>query len=726
MSREQQQGPDRPKRMTVRDDTVPSELKDILRWTAWRWERANGEWAAAPVGSLDDAGTFEEAVARYRAEGHDGVGLFLTGDGFCAIRVTHCHDPKRGVLSEQAVDLLQRVTTYAELSPSGTGVTILARGLLPDLTARKGHVEVAAGGTFLPVTGWRLPSSGPAVEPHQPELLRLFHDLREYVLLSDDEVLAQARRARNRNKFIALWEGDTAGYADPTRADLALCAILGFWTGGHPGRTEALFGRSALARGRKWGRDADYRRATLNQALAGLTAFYRPGVVTRNSQEETGLKNTARRDEQEAQGGDRPTTPCAVVTRSSQEETGVNNNCDGLAPAEVVEQARQLARDLAETAGPLADREATFALARRLRTLADDKPQQFGSAVRLYCELTGRPTEGVAWGDFYYDYLVAWEKVRWKEGETSLIRARALARQQPYTLPCSVEPLDELTVDIAGLAWHLSKQKGNKPFQLTRELLAELYGVSPMSISRRVGYLAKNGIVLCVDADYSYTKKKAKDYKFVGPEPVHSPAQTPPTLADAGPARQLPQTELLPPPPLEVARRAQDVRSTARTAPPSKCRLGKKQTKKCPFKSKYGERWLSAGQFLAEEMCARLARKEGGDLPSEFWTVPKWESRFFHQLRQAMRLLKTYDQKAVFAALRTDRGKTKYSLAAPAFEELVKAEQERLNLKKVLAGAQAKSEPALAPEPESDLKRSEAPRPAFIVKPSPLTKLRDL
>jgi hypothetical protein len=98
--------------------------------------------------------------------------------------------------------------------------------------------------------------------------------------LLDEEIIEKASAAENSEKFLRLWAGDTTGYEHDdneghSEADLALCAMLAFWTGPDPDRIHRLFRQSGLYR-RKWER-ADYRQRTIARALDGKTEFYEPG-----------------------------------------------------------------------------------------------------------------------------------------------------------------------------------------------------------------------------------------------------------------------------------------------------------------------------------------------------------------------------------------------------------------------------------------------------------------
>ena len=60
----------------------------------------------------------------------------------------------------------------------------------------------------------------------------------------------------------AVDRGEIAGYPSHSEADLALCNLLAFWTGGDPARMERLFAQSGLVRA-KWRNRPDYRERTI-------------------------------------------------------------------------------------------------------------------------------------------------------------------------------------------------------------------------------------------------------------------------------------------------------------------------------------------------------------------------------------------------------------------------------------------------------------------------------
>src|SRR5205823_5459450 len=68
----------------------------------------------------------------------------------------------------------------------------------------------------------------------------------------DDEILRLAHNAPNGEKFSRLFDdGDATGYPSQSEADMALCALLAYWTNGEPAQMDRLFCQSKLHRA-KW------------------------------------------------------------------------------------------------------------------------------------------------------------------------------------------------------------------------------------------------------------------------------------------------------------------------------------------------------------------------------------------------------------------------------------------------------------------------------------------
>jgi primase-polymerase (primpol)-like protein len=208
------------------------------------------------------------------------------------------------------------MATYTEISPSGTGLHLIARGQLPPgwrhkkFSSREHHgIEVYGEGSahYLTMTGvkWndnaiklrtrrlavihaeieQMFPSKPQPKPivvAEPEDVHYDYDWQQQLqkriaakkggaanasfALTDEQLIEKAKQAANGAKFTRVWNGDKSEYKnDDSRADLALCGMLSFWTD-DPARIDRLFRQSKLMRG-KWAKRADYRDMTIGKAI---------------------------------------------------------------------------------------------------------------------------------------------------------------------------------------------------------------------------------------------------------------------------------------------------------------------------------------------------------------------------------------------------------------------------------------------------------------------------
>jgi putative DNA primase/helicase len=310
--------PSRPDPLTLDPDTVPETLREREAWVCWRYKRDTDrdEWTKVPVDPATDEyasstdpetwGGFADAVAHHEDPDTDtdGVGYVVSDeDVVVGIDLDDCRNPETGDLDPWARDVLDTVETYAEVSPSGTGLRLFGLGFVPDGGTRadvegvEGHIEMYDSGRYLTVTGHAL--------DHAAEDVQQVHDAiedvhAEYIAddgarepdesdanlgveagtpggavdLTDETLIEKAKSAANGEKFRQLWNGTTSGYPSHSEADLALCDLLAFWTGGDRSRIDDLFRQSGLYRG-KWDRD-DYRERTIDKALDSRTEYYDP------------------------------------------------------------------------------------------------------------------------------------------------------------------------------------------------------------------------------------------------------------------------------------------------------------------------------------------------------------------------------------------------------------------------------------------------------------------
>ena len=89
-----------------------------------------------------------------------GIGfVFTKNDPYGGIDFDHCVDPTTRTLTAFAQAQVDTFNSYTEITPSGTGLHILAQGSVPPGHNRKGTIELYDQGRFFTMTGWHLPNT---------------------------------------------------------------------------------------------------------------------------------------------------------------------------------------------------------------------------------------------------------------------------------------------------------------------------------------------------------------------------------------------------------------------------------------------------------------------------------------------------------------------------------------------------------------------------------------
>lgn len=277
-----------------------NELKTIPHWVAWKF---NEEGKKIPLNprtgknaSSSNSATwtdFDTAVAfdnrmGYTANRTGGIGFMFGAEpsGFAGIDIDDCVSPD-GKLSDMAADIVNIMDSYTELSVSGTGLHILFRLNKPlsEIGNRNRNdkigLEVYDKGRYFVMTGnvygqvrpiadrgealttvYRkyMPKSEadrkeagniPPVD-NSPRLAMTVQGSKRSEDLTDDELWERMFASARGNEIRALKDGDTSRYGnDESRADLALCSYLAWWTHGDEARIDKMFRQSKLMRD-KW------------------------------------------------------------------------------------------------------------------------------------------------------------------------------------------------------------------------------------------------------------------------------------------------------------------------------------------------------------------------------------------------------------------------------------------------------------------------------------------
>ena len=196
----------RPTALPVNADGIPQDLKARRQWVLWRftWKRREQKWDKPPVqvngrpAKANDPATwtdFDNAHRAYRRGFFDGIGYVPTADDpFTFLDLDHVvGDDGAGTWSDtlramfpghvpEPAALIASLGTYAEVSPSGTGIRIICRGELPEGRRKIGGkgdgcsdgVEMYSAAHYLTITGQRLPEA-PATIRDCTEKLAALH-----------------------------------------------------------------------------------------------------------------------------------------------------------------------------------------------------------------------------------------------------------------------------------------------------------------------------------------------------------------------------------------------------------------------------------------------------------------------------------------------------------------------------------------------------------------------
>ena len=137
--------------------TTIASLAPLELWVGWKRETRNGRPTKTPydprtglLAATDNPATWatrDEARWWTATNGAAGVGLVLgvTGDEcICGTDLDCCRDKATGALTAWAKEVIDRLATYTEISPSETGVKLFFVVASADLPA----VEAVFGGQF--------------------------------------------------------------------------------------------------------------------------------------------------------------------------------------------------------------------------------------------------------------------------------------------------------------------------------------------------------------------------------------------------------------------------------------------------------------------------------------------------------------------------------------------------------------------------------------------------
>jgi len=278
----------RPIALDVWHRNVPDALRAVEGWILWKYTLVNGKWTKPPFnedGKKIDAHdpaewmTFVQAVQAYQKGGFDGIGLSLNAmEALAGVDLDHCVNGAK--IEPWALEIVEELGSYVEISPSGEGLRVLGYGKLRREGRKKGNIEMYDGGRYLTFTGHRLDSATSDIEDFDEALDRVH---RRIWSASQEAPTTHGEGGKVGDdlaeRFAALCDDDPkfkdryyspASVGDRSDHEFHLCARL--WEEGFSeSEIRSLMDSSPQEKWRERGAD-DYRDTTIRRAIQSAAA----------------------------------------------------------------------------------------------------------------------------------------------------------------------------------------------------------------------------------------------------------------------------------------------------------------------------------------------------------------------------------------------------------------------------------------------------------------------
>lgn len=290
---------------------VPIELLALRQWVGWKlqYQPEKERYTKPPFSphsgqyaQTDNPSTWggiQDVLDAQFDYDLDGAGfVFTEQDPLSGVDLDGCVNDE-GEIEPWAQEIINEFDCYTEFSPSGKGIHIITKGRVPS-GLKRGGIEVYSSGRYFTVTGNRVPGTPEEINERQPQLDALYKRLggekkepapapppvATSSSLDDLQLLELARNAANGQKFARLMDGDAGDYSSQSEADLALCAMLAFYTQRDAAQMDRLFRQSGLLR-EKWdkvhsrnaGGASTYGEMTIAKAIELTSEVYEPAAA---------------------------------------------------------------------------------------------------------------------------------------------------------------------------------------------------------------------------------------------------------------------------------------------------------------------------------------------------------------------------------------------------------------------------------------------------------------
>ena len=269
-------------------------------WVSWKPVTRDGRVTKVPI-QIDGSpasSTDESTWSTFNEIASDKVGIVFSSEKkLVGLDIDKVIVDRKIVGEHQLMiaELIMAANTYVEYSPSKSGLHLLFDVSEPFETVsnRRAPFELYSSGRYFTFTGDVYGEGNDIRTVTAKELNDILsvinypwikevsesiaHEKRE-LFIADEDILERMCRSKVKGKAMqALLAGDTTKYAnDDSRADMALVQNLAYWTGRDAEQMERIWLKSDLGQREKTQTRADYRKRTIDTAIAQCKSIYIP------------------------------------------------------------------------------------------------------------------------------------------------------------------------------------------------------------------------------------------------------------------------------------------------------------------------------------------------------------------------------------------------------------------------------------------------------------------
>lgn len=223
---------------------IPKELQDLNQWLVWHYEDVGAlKPTKVPHSSVNDPATwlsFSNAVELIAHGKGDGIGFVFTDNDLYAGLDLDTVPNNEWQAVERQQHIFRSFDSYSEISPGGQGLHIIIKGSIP-VGRKRSSIEIYSSHRYFTFTG-NVYNKVP-IQERQGLLNQLFEQMGASIPKTmlftgdkeekhnDQEILAMASNATNRDKFVQLHSGEWQTlYNSQSEADFAYVDIVAFYT----------------------------------------------------------------------------------------------------------------------------------------------------------------------------------------------------------------------------------------------------------------------------------------------------------------------------------------------------------------------------------------------------------------------------------------------------------------------------------------------------------------